>query len=357
MRLIHCADIHLDSKLESNLTPEQAKERKRELGLTFIRMINYALEQKIDGILIAGDLFDTERISALGLDVVLNQIRRAEDIQFFYLRGNHDGSKDPFEGKILPPNLKTFGPHWTTHMIGNVAITGMELEQNKEDAPWDALDLPRDKTNIVMLHGQVSTQPGPEQIPLPLLRDKGIHYLALGHIHSYKLEQLDLDGQWCYCGCLEGRGFDECGEKGFVLLDIDDAKITPTFQPFASRQLYDVQVDITGLTAVTEILSAMESAAAAIPPSALVKFTLTGEYTLQTQKDLPFLKKALEPGWYFVKIKDESRLMIDKSSYEHDISLKGEFIRMVMASDRTDEEKEAIICTGIRALSGEEVAL
>ena len=60
---------------------------------------------------------------------------------------------------------------------------------------------------------------------------------------------------------------------------------------------------------------------------------------------------------FFHKIKDESRLKIEKETYEHDISLKGEFIRLVMASDKTPEEKEQIICCGIRALSGEEVAM
>ena len=88
-----------------------------------------------------------------------------------------------------------------------------------------------------------------------------------------------------------------------------------------------------------------------------MKFTLTGSFTLETQKDLRFLQKMMDGKFYFHKIKDESRLKIDKETYEHDISLKGEFIRLVMASSKTPEEKEQIICCGIRALSGEEVAL
>ena len=65
----------------------------------------------------------------------------------------------------------------------------------------------------------------------------------------------------------------------------------------------------------------------------------------------------MEGRFYFLKIKDETRLKIDKETYEHDASLKGEFIRLVMASDKSDAEKEQIICCGIRALSGEEVEL
>ena len=65
----------------------------------------------------------------------------------------------------------------------------------------------------------------------------------------------------------------------------------------------------------------------------------------------------LEGRFWFLKVKDESSLKIEKESYEHDLSLKGEFIRLVMASGRTEEEKERMILWGIRALSGEEVTL
>ena len=190
---------------------------------------------------------------------------------------------------------------------------------------------------------------------LPKLRNQHIRYLALGHIHSYEKDQLDLDGHWCYCGCLEGRGFDELGQKGFVLLDVDKAKVKSEFVPFATRTMEEIFVDITGLTTVTQILSAMEQAGSAVPASSLVKFTLTGTHTLETQRDFRFLEKMLESRYYYVKIKDESRLEIACEDYEHDISLKGEFIRMVLASDKTEEEKERIIRFGIQALLGQEV--
>ena len=54
------------------------------------------------------------------------------------------------------------------------------------------------------------------------LKNKNIDYLALGHIHGYKEAPLDGRGKYCYPGCLEGRGFDECGKKGFVLLNIEN---------------------------------------------------------------------------------------------------------------------------------------
>lgn len=357
MKIIHCSDVHLDSPMESNLSASQARERNAEICATFGRLVRYAAENQVDAVLIAGDLFDTRRVSAQTVDFVLERIRRAEKVEFFYLRGNHDAQRSAFEELDFPENLKCFGAQWTSYQYGNVVIAGMELEREKWDASYDTLKLQTDNINIVMLHGQVSTQSGEELIPLPKLRGKHIDYLALGHIHSFQKEKLDDRGFWCYCGCLEGRGFDECGEKGFVELEVQNHQVRASFVPFARRGLYEREVDISGLTTISQIQSAMERSAEGISSESLVKFTLTGTYTLETQKDLRFLQKMLEPDFYFVKIKDESRLQIEKESYEHDMSLKGEFIRMVMASDRPREEKEQMILWGIRSLSGEEVTL
>ena len=350
MKFIHCSDIHLDSKMERNLTGAQARERNAEVCATFARMASYATKQGVTAVLMAGDLFDTERTTAQTVGFVLDTVRNAPNVDFLYLRGNHDVSA--FDGWVLPDNFKTFGDGWTYHRYGNAVIAGMELE-----ADYEALNLPEETVNIVTLHGQTSTQPGEELIALPLLKRKNIDYLALGHIHSYQTGKLDDRGTWCYCGCLEGRGFDELGPKGFVLVTAENGTVTHEFIPFARRTLEEVPVDITDLVTVSQILAAAESASAGIPAENLVKITLTGTYTLETQKDLQFLKKMLEGRFWFLKIKDESRLKIEKESYEHDLSLKGEFIRLVMASGRTEEEKERMILCGIRALSGEEVTL
>lgn len=350
MKFIHCSDIHLDSKMERNLSAAQARERNAEVCATFARLVSFAAENGVEAVLIAGDLFDTERATAQTVGFVLDRIRAVPQVDFLYLRGNHDASA--FEGVEIPANFKTFGDAWTCFRYGDVTVSGMEAEPD-----YDALALSPDAVNIVTLHGQISTQPGEELIALPKLKRKNVDYLALGHIHSYQTGKLDDRGAWCYCGCLEGRGFDECGEKGFVLLDVENGQVKTEFVSFARRKLVEICVDITDLTTVSQILAAAEEAVQGIHGDCLVKITLTGTYTLETQKDLNFLKKMLEGRFWFLKIKDESHLKIEKETYEHDISLKGEFIRLVMASDRAEEEKEQMIFWGIRALSGEEVVL
>ena len=357
MKIIHCSDLHLDSRMETNLSSKKAKERNQEILLTFERLVQYAKNEGVSIIMLAGDLFDTNRISASSVDYFLNEVRNAQDIDFLYLKGNHDESKYAFEAEILPDNLKLFSDAWTSYTYDFLTISGIEMNYDNESSLYDELRLDSKQTNIVMMHGQEATQPGVDMVCLPRLRNKGIDYLALGHIHSYKKDKLDERGSYAYCGCLEGRGFDECGEKGFLLLDVEPQQIKTSFIPFAKRQLHDLHVDITGKEKITEIKQAMEAASAKIDTNDLVKFTLEGEYTFETQKDFDFLLKVFSNQFYFVKIKDMTHLKIEKENYEHDISLKGEFIRNVMASNLSDDEKEEIICAGIQALSAKEIKL
>ena len=74
MKFIHCSDLHLDSKMETNLDVQKAKLRKRELLLNFERLVDYACVNNCDGIIIAGDMFDTSRIKIETRNRVINTI-------------------------------------------------------------------------------------------------------------------------------------------------------------------------------------------------------------------------------------------------------------------------------------------
>ena len=74
MKIIHCSDLHLDSKMETNLDKEKARERKNEILITFERMVNYAKENEVKAIIIAGDLFDKNTVTAKVKNTVKNAI-------------------------------------------------------------------------------------------------------------------------------------------------------------------------------------------------------------------------------------------------------------------------------------------
>lgn len=357
MKIIHCSDLHLDSAMGTNLSAEKATERSREMRRTFERMVAFAEENGVGAIIIAGDMFDTERVTARTLDFVLGIISKTPEIDFLYLKGNHDDNNFVFKNKQLPLNFKSFSDNWCAYRYENVLVSGIELTEENKDSLYDDLRLSGADVNIVVMHGQTSTQTGSEEVCLNKLKGKNIRYLALGHIHSYRKEQLDLDGEWCYSGCLEGRGFDECGEKGFVLIETKDNKLEAQFVPFCTRTLCEVRVDITGLVSVNDIIIAAKEASKDIDSRNLVKYVLCGNYTLDTQKDVMYIAEALQNYFYFVKVKDESKLKLDESDYSMDVSLKGEFIRAVMASDLCEEEKSQIILCGLQALTGEEITL
>ena len=362
MKIIHCADLHLDSQMTANLTKEQARERKREIIRTFTRMVEYAEKTGVRLIMISGDLFDTRNVSALARNTVRDMICTHPQIDFLYLRGNHDS--DNFLSKLeeVPDNLLLFSDTWTAYRYGNIVISGIELSENNRATVYNSLVLGHEDFNIVMMHGQAgdyACRTQAENISLNQLKNKNIDYLALGHVHTFMQDKLDNRGTWCYCGCLEGRGFDECGPKGFVLLDVDEqtCRAQMQFVQMAARTLYTLEVDVSNVMTTREAAERMEEAVkqAQYPSGSLVKFVLTGEVEVDAEINCEYLQNLFSDYFYFEKVKDRTTLRVDYSDYEKDASLKGEFIRMVLGSELSQEQKAEVIRCGILALSGEEI--
>ncbi|MBO4375264.1 MAG: metallophosphoesterase [Lachnospiraceae bacterium] len=360
MKMIHCADLHLDSKLNANLSKEKARERRAELLDTFSRMVKYAADNEIKAVLIAGDLFDRKTVSATARNTVYGIIRANPDICFYYLKGNHDDNAF-FEA---PENLRLFGGEWTSYRMEDegIVISGAELDEDNSGEIYAKLVLSPKDINIVMLHGQLSDYAGrdrAEVINLGALKNKSIDYLALGHIHERRTGELMPRGEYCYPGCLEGRGFDECGEHGFELLDIDvkERTVSHKFIPFAKRRLHLLNVDVSGVMTSVEITQAVEDALDGrdIPAEDMVKIVLCGKVDVECEKDPEQVRVKFERDFYFVKVSDETSIAVDYDSFLKDASLKGEFVRLLKSDTSLDEDRRsAIIRCGIQALSGEE---
>lgn len=358
MKLLHCGDLHLDSALGANLTGEKKKQRKSELLSTFVRMAEYASEHGADAMLIAGDWFDGRNVTKRTQNLVKETVLRFSAVDFLYLKGNHDEENFLEAWEERPENLKLFGTDWTYYRYDDVVIAGAGFADGNGEALYDSLVLNRNDCNIVLLHGQTEKYRSAEKaetVSLSALKNKNIDYLALGHIHSYRYEPLDTRGIWCYPGCPEGRGFDECGEKGFVWLEIEDKKVTHTFIPFATRTVHEVFVDIAGAETTLAVERKVQEALASVPEKDLVKVTLTGKVGLSAERDMQYLTGRFEDRFFAFKMNDrEVGLAVFPEEYENDISLRGEFIRLVMQGDYTEEERRMILELGIRALCGEE---
>lgn len=355
MKIIHCADIHLDSKMETNLTAKQASERRYEILASFEDMIEHGKKIGAKVIIIAGDMFDTSENIQLAIKKrALEAIERAKDIDFLYLQGNHDNNGYFQSLKNIPSNLKFFGTDWISYEYGDVVISGVEFGSFNENRIYSELRLDHNKVNIVTMHGQyVSSGKDVEagHINLTLLKDRGIDYLALGHLHQYQAESLDTRGVFCYSGCLEGRGYDECGPKGYVIVDVEEGIVNHQFLPTSRREIHNISVDVTNEDERSILIKSMESVQD-IPSKDYVKVTLVGEIGEEVNIDLMYLEKRLGERYYSFKIQDKTSLEIDFNKYANDISLKGEFIRKVELLELPDEEKRKIILTGLQALAG-----
>ncbi len=356
MKIIHCGDLHLDSKIET-LPTEKSKIRREEIVRSFERMVDFALGNNVTAIIISGDMFDTARVTLKTKARIINAIKKAESVDFLYLSGNHDDDNFICSLEELPKNLKLFSDKWTGYRYGDVVISGVKFTQYNTSAVYDTLDLNEKDVNIVAMHGQIvgyNSAEKAEIVSIPKLKNKNIDYLALGHIHTYSIGQIDERGIYAYCGCLDGRGFDETGEKGVVLLDIENGKVNRQFIEFSSRIFREVSFSVSEYTdwfAFRE--EVVDNLNQACDNSDLIKVVLKGEHKPDFEVDKDGLASLLNEKYFFVKVYDKTQLKVEISDYESDKSVRGEFVRAVWESDLDGETKQKIIMCGLNALKGE----
>lgn len=400
VRLIHTADLHLDSAFSSRFSKEEAEERRRNLLIAWNKLLQYGIERKVQAILISGDLFDSPVVSRSTMEIFLSSIRKNPEISFFYLRGNHD-TRNTFRFRDdLPKNLFLFSKEGKKYRLKEkLVLLGqefygterrsefpeesygteslLELPEEPEElveeellSPSSAKDavqsiwnLKEEDCNILMLHGALR-EGGPEVqneqgISLKQLSRYPIHYLALGHIH--KREEGKCGSlYYIYPGCLQGRGFDEEGEKGFYYLEIEEEtkEIKAEFVPLKEGEFRIIPLFLSEedgtLDAEEKIRESLKKEGAEAKDS--VRIILKGEKRAEEERNLRYLEKQLEEEYAYIEIKEETKLKLRKEEFIHEKGLKGEFLRMVCESESlSEEEKEKLMILGIGLLQGEEL--
>lgn len=352
MKIIHAADLHLGSVLKSKFPKEISNERKAETFDTFVRMVENAEKTGVSVIMLSGDVFDSEKSGVKDKKNFYDVIRNHPDIDFLYLNGNHDDTGSYGE---KADNLKNFSNEMLiTYEYEDVAISGIEMTGDNAETFYEKIKLPENKINILMLHGEISDTKGPDKIKLKELQGKGIDYLALGHIHSFKHGKFGENSIYAYPGCLEGRGFDECGEKGYILLNIDN-EIKYEFVPFAYRTIYEKKVDLTGAETFEEIRKRVDDKIRDIDDKNIVRIELCGETEAETDFDEDDVKVWLR-RFYFSDICVNTETKINAADYKNDKSLLGEFVRRVEENPEYSETmKKRLITVGLRAINGRKI--
>ena len=348
MKIIHLADVHLDSKLNSHLSIEKAKQRKSEILVSFGKVVDYAKENGVKVVIIAGDLFDSNKALKSTEKFICDKLLSASDIDFIYIKGNHD---DNLEFSIeMPENLKQVDNGFNRFDYDNVSIGTVGLN----DDNYLKIDFEKDNYNIAVMHGTLSNSSDEFYINPKLLQNRNIDYLALGHIHKSDEGKLDDRAKFRYSGCLDGRGFDECGEKGFFVLDTDVG--TNEFVPMSTRIIYEFKIDVSDLNSTSLIIEKIKEITKDISSSNLVRIVLEGK-TVEDEIEENLIKSSFDDKFFCFNLKNETTVFYDYESYKNDISLKGEFMRLMEVEELEENIRQKAISVVMSALNSEDLKI
>ena len=269
---IHAADLHLDSPLQSleKYTGAPVEEARGACRTAFEKMIDLAIEQKIDFMILAGDLWDGDWKSYETGLYFIHHIRRLEreGIPVFAIKGNHDAQSVITRNLKSPDNMFWFPvSEPSTHILENlgVAIHGQSYSVPAETTNIAASYPPalQGYFNIGVLHTALNGRPGHDTYAPCVMDDllsKHYDYWALGHVHQY--EAAHDHPAVIFPGCLQGRHIRESGEKGCVLAQVVDSAVDSIeLVPLDVMRWRLVQVDATGADRLEEVV---EKAAEAI---------------------------------------------------------------------------------------------
>ena len=359
MKIIQCADLHIDSKKFTKFTPEKRALKRHQMLQNFVDMVDFAEKNKISAILICGDMFDESKVLKKSLKTVQEAILSHPNIMFFYIWGNHDEGFEIFD--VKPANFVAFGREFAKFEMQNVCVGGISFQRQIPSSFYEKVEFDKDKFNILMMHGPVDAgDKYSEPVQLKKLDHKNIDYLALGHIHKRDEGKIDSRGKWAFCGCLESASFSYLGKDfGFYVLNIENGKMTREFVPFAKYFYQSVEIDVSNVKNTSDVFAIVNQKTTNFGLNDIVRIVFVGKRKEGEEINKNMIVEKYANQFFFLEILDETKMIFDLERYAKEtLSLKAEFIKNVMADETlTEEEKQQICIAGLEALKGEEISL
>lgn len=279
LRLIHAADLHLDSPLRGLAAYEGAPvERLRSASReAFSALIDSALEQDVHFVVLSGDIWDGDWPdvgAGLFFAAELGRLRQ-RGIQALMIRGNHDAQSRTRHVISLPDNVYVFGSQRAQTQIfedHHVAFHGRSFAR-PDITDNIAIDYPAAQPgllNIGLLHTALEGHANHARYaPCSLddLKAKQYDYWALGHVHERQiLHAADAahGGTIAYSGVLQGRQIRETGPKGAWLVEVSSAEAR--LEPITVDRVrwHLLEVDVSNATTVDAALANCSDALAGI---------------------------------------------------------------------------------------------
>lgn len=251
VRILHAADLHLDSPFEA-LTLAQAAQRRREQRDLLRALPELARTHGAQIILLAGDLLD----SASPYPETAKALAETFDgcgAEVFLAPGNHDyySAGAPYARLTFPENVHIFrSPRIeavTLPELG-VRVWGAAFTDSRCPGLLRGFSVPKQAglLDVLCLHGEVGNPASAyDPVSAAELAASGLDYAAFGHVHRFGGVQRAGGTVYAWPGCMEGRGFDETGEKGVLLVDVAAGDVQARFVPVPGRRYEILRVDVT----------------------------------------------------------------------------------------------------------------
>lgn len=366
IRILHAADLHLDSPFQA-MGRDLAARRRAEQRVLLEQIAALAGERKADMVLVAGDVFDTETAYAETRQM-LEQTLAAIPAPVFIAPGNHDwyGPGSPWVRLRLGKGVHVFDserPVCVPLPELGVRVWGAAFTGRYRKAPLAGFEAAKDgdTLDVMVLHGDVGDPDSPYgPISVEDIARSGMDYIALGHRHACSGLLRAGETYYAWPGCPEGRGFDETGRKGVLLIELERDGCRAEFIPLAGRRYEILSVDLTDCEDEQEaVLSALDGDTS----EDIYRIILRGE--TDQAPDRQTLARALEGRFFALELRDETILRRDIWASRDEDSLRGIFLAGLWEkyeAARGDEKTRDIIRRaaryGLRALeNGDEAPL
>lgn len=347
MKVLHSADWHLDAPIQSR-TPKQTELLRRALLAVPEQIAALAQREQCDLMLLSGDLFDGP-CSPESLQAVQRALKDA-GIPVFIAPGNHDpiGPGSPWDRAGWPENVHIF----RSPVPQSVSLTGLNCRvwgAAFQDAHCPSLleNFRAEGTEryaLGVFHGD-PTQPGSLYNPVSRAQvlESGLDYLALGHIHKNDAFRMG-DTLCAWPGCALGRGFDETGEKGVLIVTLD-CGCEARFVPLPGPRFHWLHARVEG--------DAYGTVSAILPVSGSNDFfrvELTGEWE---PEDLT----GRFPDHPNLELRDRTTLPLALWANAGDDTLEGIFFSLLQQADVPEHIRQQAARISRQLLLGQEVTL
>lgn len=358
VKILHCADLHLDSPFES-LPEEKALQMRRELRRQLLYISDIASSRCADIVLMSGDLLDSTVAYYETHEALLDALSRI-NAHVFIAPGNHDYfcPTSPYSFIDFPENVHIFKsqeiecvhlPELNCRVFG-AGFTGPACASllNGFSAPDDGT------VNLMVIHGNIMGD-SYNRITTENIANSNLDYLALGHIHSFSGILKEGNTRYAYPGCAQGRGFDETGDKGVIFGEVGKGTAELSFIPTASRKYVELEVLSDSKK---DIIASIENALTQEYANDIVRLVLAGEY--DGTIDASAVAEKFSSKVFHLIVKDRTHSPRDIWEGLSEDTLKGSFLRIMRKKyleAETDKDRDTAVMAvkyGLAALENRE---